>query len=60
MIVFAKNVKDAAGSQWTPDMDASFKTLEQAVAKLKPTAKPAATGRKTPTGVDTNNPLLKG
>jgi hypothetical protein len=43
MIVFAKNVKDAAGSQWTPDMDASFKTLEQAVAKLKPTAKPAAT-----------------
>jgi len=60
MIVFAKNVKDAAGSQWTPDMDASFKTLEQAVAKLKPTAKPAATGRKTPTGVDNNNPLLKG
>jgi hypothetical protein len=47
MIVFAKNVKDAAGSQWTPDMDASFKTLEQAVAKLKPTAKPA--GAKTPT-----------
>jgi hypothetical protein len=60
MIVFAKNIKDAAGSQWTPDMDASFKTLEQAVAKLKPTAKPAATGRKTPTGVDNNNPLLKG
>jgi hypothetical protein len=43
MITFAKNVKDAAGSLWTPDMDASFKTLEQAVAKLKPTAKPAAT-----------------
>ena len=60
MIVFAKNVKDAAGSQWTPDMDASFKTLEQAVAKLKPAAAPAATGRRTPTGVDTNNPLLKG
>lgn len=47
MIVFAKNVKDAAGSQWTPDMDASFKTLEQAVAKLKPAAAPGKTATAT-------------
>jgi hypothetical protein len=52
MITFAKNVKDAAGSLWTPDMDASFKTLEQAVAKLKPAAaagKTAVTPAATPT-----------
>ena len=51
MITFAKNVKDAAGSLWTPDMDASFKTLEQAVAKLKPAAtagKTTAATQKTP------------
>ena len=51
MITFAKNVKYAAGSLWTPDMDASFKTLEQAVAKLKPAAaagKTTAATQKTP------------
>jgi len=63
MVTFAKNVKSAAGSLWTPQMDADFAALETAVDKLKPTGAtkpPAAKQRKTPTGVDTNNPLLKG
>ena len=63
MVTFAKNVKSAAGSLWTPQMDADFAALETAVDRLKPTGAtklPAAKQRKTPTGVDTNNPLLKG
>lgn len=66
MVTFAKNVKSAAGSLWTPELDADFAALETAVDKLKPPAAaagakpPAAKQRKTPTGVDTNNPLLKG
>jgi len=47
MVTFAKNVKSAAGSLWTPQMDADFAALETAVDKLKPPA--AAAGAKTPT-----------
>jgi hypothetical protein len=47
MVTFAKNVKSAAGSLWTPQMDADFAALETAVDKLKPPA--AAAGTKTPT-----------
>jgi hypothetical protein len=46
MVTFAKNVKSAAGSLWTPQMDADFAALETAVDKLKPPA--AAAGAKTP------------
>jgi len=66
MVTFAKNVKSAAGSLWTPELNADFAALETAVDKLKPPAAaagakpPAAKQRKTPTGVDANNPLLKG
>jgi type II secretory pathway pseudopilin PulG len=46
MVTFAKNVKSAAGSLWTPQMDADFAALETAVDKLKPPA--TATSTKTP------------
>jgi hypothetical protein len=51
MVEFAKNVKDAAGVLWTPELDADFNMLSKAVEKLKPKAKakPAAAPRTTPT-----------
>jgi hypothetical protein len=39
MVEFAKNVKDAAGVLWTPELDADFNALTKAVAKLKPKGK---------------------
>jgi hypothetical protein len=49
MAEFAKNVKDAAGVMWTPELDADFNALTKAIEKLKPTgaAAPKA-GRRTP------------
>lgn len=55
MVQFAQNVKAAAGVMWTPDMDADLATLRQAVEQLAPKPK----GQRA-TGVDRNNPLLKG
>ena len=51
MVDFARNVKDAAGVMWTPELDADFNMLSKAVEKLKPKAKakPAAAPRATPT-----------
>jgi hypothetical protein len=36
MADFAKNVKDAAGVMWTPELDADFNALTKAIEKLKP------------------------
>jgi hypothetical protein len=36
MVEFAKNVKDAAGVMWTPELDADFNALTKAIEKLKP------------------------
>jgi hypothetical protein len=36
MANFAKNVKDAAGVMWTPELDADFNALTKAIEKLKP------------------------
>jgi hypothetical protein len=49
MANFAKNVKDAAGVMWTPELDADFNALTKAIEKLKPkgAAAPKA-GRRTP------------
>lgn len=50
MAEFAKNVKDAAGVMWTPELDADFNALTKAIEKLKPkgAAAPKA-GPRTPT-----------
>jgi hypothetical protein len=50
MADFAKNVKDAAGVMWTPELDADFNALTKAIEKLKPkgAAAPKA-GPQTPT-----------
>jgi hypothetical protein len=44
MVDFARNVKDAAGVLWTPELDADFNALSRAVERLKPKGRP-----KTPT-----------
>ena len=48
MFTFAENAKDAAGSLWTPAMDAQLAALRKSIDKLKPGAgnnsAPAATG----------------
>jgi hypothetical protein len=36
MVEFAKNVKNAAGVLWTPELDADFKALTAAVERLNP------------------------
>jgi hypothetical protein len=36
MADFAKNVKDAAGVMWTPELNADFNALTKAIEKLKP------------------------
>ena len=46
MVEFAKNVKDAAGVMWTPELDADFDALTKAIEKLKPKGK---AGPQTPT-----------
>jgi hypothetical protein len=46
MADFAKNVKDAAGVMWTPELDADFNALTKAIEKLKPKGK---AGPQTPT-----------
>jgi len=51
------DAKTRAGRGWTPELDKAASTL---FGKQTPVKTPATTGRKTPTGVDTNNPLLKG
>ena len=50
MADFAKNVKDAAGVMWTPELDADFNALTKAIGKLNPkgAAAPKA-GPQTPT-----------
>jgi hypothetical protein len=50
MAEFAKNVKDAAGVMWTPELDADFNALTKAIGKLNPkgAAAPKA-GPQTPT-----------
>ena len=54
MANFAKNVKDAAGVMWTPELDADFNTLTKAIEKLRPkgaapkTAAPKAAASKSP------------
>lgn len=54
MVDFARNVKDAAGVLWTPELDADFNALSRAVERLKPKGKakpkPAPAPRTTPTG----------
>jgi hypothetical protein len=46
MADFAKNVKDAAGVMWTPELDTDFNALTKAIEKLKPKGK---SGAQTPT-----------
>lgn len=46
MADFAKNVKDAAGVMWTPELDTDFNALTKAIEKLKPKGK---AGPQTPT-----------
>lgn len=46
MADFAKNVKDAAGVMWTPELDADFNALTKAIEKLRPKGK---SGVQTPT-----------
>lgn len=54
MANFAKNVKDAAGVMWTPELDADFNELTRAIEKLRPkgtapkTAAPKVTAPKSP------------
>ena len=54
MANFAKNVKDAAGVMWTPELDADFNELTRAIEKLRPkgtapkTAAPKAVAPKSP------------
>lgn len=58
MVRFAKNVKDAAGVMWTPEMDAQLAGLERAVAGLKfGGSKPAPA--KAPAKAPANPPRTK-
>ena len=54
------DAKTRAGRAWTPKLDEAANTLFGPTAAAAPPAAPAGKRRGTPTGVDTNNPLLKG
>lgn len=53
MITFAENAKDAAGSLWTPAMDAQLAALRQSIDKLKP-----GTGNKSAPAAGNKRPPL--
>jgi len=53
MVEFAKNVKDAAGVMWTPELDADFNELTKAVEKLRPKGKTPAQRKAAPPATPT-------